>query len=105
MEDNEVSGGPASDPEDDISDEDPMVVTADPLVTSDQESGKLGADEGKMSARNEEIYQKLLAAREERPYFWVQETEKAIKVFLSSHFQDRGLMWYAQNFISVALTA
>jgi hypothetical protein len=95
VDDNEGPEGPQSGPEDDISDEDLMGVDADPTTVSDEEPNKRDKDDV-LNARNEEAYQQLLAAREERPHFWVQETEKAVKVFLSSHFRDKGLMWYVK---------
>lgn len=94
--DDEGPKGPQSGPEDDTSDEDLMVVDGDPVTVSDEESPNLDAEEEKRNARNEEAYQQFLAAREERPHFWVEETEKAVKVFLSSHFRDKGLMWYVE---------
>lgn len=81
--------------EEDGSDEENMEMESAELETVISEVlPTINKDEEAKRKKNEETYQKLLAAREERPYFWVNETEKATKIFFSSYFRDKGLMWY-----------
>lgn len=93
MDDDEALDGHNSGPEDELSDEDLMAANAEPDVPADDEPDPHDKEEEERLARMEEKYQDLLALREERTHFWTQEPEKATKIFLSSHFRDKGLMW------------
>lgn len=95
VDDDEGANGNDSGPDEELSDDDPMDVNVDPVLSDEEPTATAGEKkEEERLARIEEAYQQLLNAREERTFFWVQEPEKATKVFLSSHFRDKGLMWY-----------
>lgn len=100
FEDDERPGAEEPGPEDEISDDDDLmkVDNADspdkvPGVTPDNEEEAKKPRISEKAARNEEVYLDLLAKAEEKPEFWMNETEKATKIFLSSYFRDKGLLW------------
>ncbi|PVF95525.1 hypothetical protein CPB86DRAFT_738689 [Serendipita vermifera] len=88
--------------ESDISDEDLMAPVEGANKTEEQEEEAPeeepdSLEEAAIKQVNEERYQRLLSLAEERPLFWISDPEKATKIFLSSHFRDRGLMWSEPN--------
>ncbi|KAG8856631.1 hypothetical protein FRB91_000529 [Serendipita sp. 411] len=48
-------------------------------------------------ARNDYTFHRLRSLAEERTEYWVSDPETATKIFLSSYFRDRGLMWSEPN--------
>lgn len=80
--------------EDDMSEEeDLMEVDSQTPIEGQVEEGDARRLQEERLARDYAKYERMIAAKDERTLFWVTEPEKATKIFLSSHFRDRGLMW------------
>jgi hypothetical protein len=93
-EDDERPGAEEPGIESDISDEDLMAPVEGAKQNEEVEVEEPdSAEEEAIRQMNEEKYYKLIALAEERPLFWINDPERATKIFLSSHFRDRGLMW------------
>ncbi|KIM25869.1 hypothetical protein M408DRAFT_330875 [Serendipita vermifera MAFF 305830] len=97
VDDNENPNDNNGGPDNDSGDDDLIDGIEEPVILSDEEPSEREKEDEKKAAREEELYQKLLALRDERTQFWVQEPEKATRIFLSSHFRDKGLMWSEPN--------
>lgn len=85
--------------DEDLSDEDLLNVEAtaaapEPTIQEEPPTSKI--DTTKVD-RNQEKYEQLLAAREDRTDFWLKETEKATKIYFSSYYRDKGLMWLEKD--------
>ena len=89
----------AGDPDEDLSDDDLPAPAEGQLAAAPPESGETKTtsndDEMKRSleARNWARYQELLRQNDERMDFFVNKTEQATKIFLSSFYHDKGLLW------------
>ena len=87
------------DPDDDLSDDDLLAPAEGQLAAAPPESSGTKTtsndDEMKRSleAKNWARYQELLRQNDERMDFFVDKTEQATKIFLSSHYHDKGLLW------------
>ncbi|KAG8870829.1 hypothetical protein FRC20_011280 [Serendipita sp. 405] len=85
----------------DNDEEDDDVETPEPNVdvtvfsAKDTEDKRQSRDE--RLARNDDTFHRLRSLAEERTEYWVSDPETATKIFLSSYFRDRGLMWSEPN--------
>jgi hypothetical protein len=89
----------AGDPDEDLSDDDLPAPAEGQLAAAPPEPGETKStsnnDEMKRSleARNWARYQELLRQNDERIEFFVDKTEQATKIFFSSYYHDKGLLW------------
>ena len=87
------------DPDDDVSDDDLLGTTEGQHAAASSESGGTKAtfndDEMKrrLADKNWAKYQELLRQKDERMDFFVEKTEEATRVFFSSFYHDKGLLW------------
>lgn len=96
----EAGGADASaDADEDVSDDDLLGPTESQHVVAPSESGETMAisndDEvnKRLADKNWAKYQELLRQKDERMDFFVEKTEEATKIFFSSFYHDKGLLW------------
>lgn len=85
--------------DEDVSDDDLLGPTESRDAAAPSESGgtktTFNDDEMKrrMEAKNWARYQELLRQKDERMDFFVEKTEEATRIFFSSFYHDKGLLW------------
>lgn len=85
--------------DEDVSDDDLLGPTESRDAGAPSESGgtktTFNDDEMKrrMEAKNWARYQELLRQKDERMDFFVEKTEEATRIFFSSFYHDKGLLW------------
>ncbi|KAG8818182.1 hypothetical protein FRC17_010911 [Serendipita sp. 399] len=88
------------DEEDDVDDDD-EVMHPEPAVDLSAFSAKEKEQKeqlrGERMTKNTDTYHRLRSLAEERTDYWISDPETATKIFLSSYFRDRGLMWSEHN--------
>lgn len=100
LPDEEVSQEPETGgDEEDVSDDDLLGPTESRDDAAPAESGgtktTFNDDEMKrrQEAKNWARYQELLRQKDERMDFFVEKTEEATRIFFSSFYHDKGLLW------------
>jgi len=89
----------AGDPGEDVSDDDLLNPTGGQHAAAPSESGGIKTpfndDETKkkLEAKNWARYQDLLRQKDERMDFFVEKTEEATRIYFSSYYHDKGLLW------------
>jgi hypothetical protein len=83
--------------DEDLSDEDLLNAEATAPKPDIQEEPLTSKIDDTKVDRDQEKYERLLAAREDRTDFWLKEPEKATKIYFSSYFRDKGLMWLEKD--------
>jgi hypothetical protein len=87
------------DADEDVSDDDLLGPTESRDAAPPDESGGTKTtsndDETKrrLEAKNWARYQELLRQKDERMDFFVEKAEEATKIFFSSFYHDKGLLW------------
>jgi len=87
------------DADEDVSDDDLLGPTESQDAAAPSEPGgtkiTFNDDEAKrkQEAKNWARYQELLRQKDERIDYFVEKTEEATRIFLSSFYHDKGLLW------------
>ena len=87
------------DPDEDVSDDDLLNPTEGQHTAAASESGatkttfKDDETKKKLEAKNWTRYQELLRQKDDRMDFFVEKTEEATRIYFSSYYHDKGLLW------------
>ena len=93
------TGGADGGADGDVSDDDLLGPTESQHVVAPSESGGpiTTSNDDEMNKRlgdkNWARYQELLRQKDERMDFFIEKTEEATKIFFSSFYHDKGLLW------------
>jgi hypothetical protein len=94
-----TQGPETGDPDEGVSDDDLLDPTEGQHAAAPSEPGgtKTTFNDGEMKRRleskNWSRYQELLRQKDERMDFFVEKTEEATRIFFSSFYHDKGLLW------------